>query len=323
MNKRFQVFVSPTFQDLEAERREVMKALLELRCIPAGMEMFPAANDEQWRLIQRVIDDSDYYVVIVAGRYGSVDKTGMSYTEKEYRYALQKGIPIYGFVHPDPGKIAGEKLEKDPKRKRKLDEFRKLVESKMVKYWTTAEGLGGAVSRAISIAEKDEPRDGWVRGDKVLTEEHVQQVLSLQKEVKDLQTKLEAASGPPPGAESLAQGDDIVVLHARGWRNADHRPYDKTGRRAEVQTTWNDIFRVMSPLLASQSSKSGWKQALEEWCLHVHNQQIVEWNNQRPLRYGTFLRLLAPATPLLYALIAFFGINAPSVITTVARWLAC
>jgi hypothetical protein len=50
---------------------------------------------------------------------------------------------------------------------------------------------------------------------------------------------------------------------------------------------------------------------------------LAEEANKSPLRYGTFLRLLAPATPLLYALIAFFGINAPSVITTVARWLAC
>lgn len=127
MQKRYQVFVSSTFKDLEDERKEVTKALLELRCISAGMEMFPAANEEQWRLIQRliqrVIDDSDYYVVIVAGRYGSTDASGMSYTEKEYRYALKKGIPIYGFVHKNPGKIAGEKLETDPKAKKETRFF--------------------------------------------------------------------------------------------------------------------------------------------------------------------------------------------------------
>ena len=90
-DKRYQVFVSSTYEDLQDERREVMQALLELDCIPAGMELFPAADETQWSLIRRVIDDCDYYIVIVAGRYGSTNKGGMSYTEMEYRYALDRG----------------------------------------------------------------------------------------------------------------------------------------------------------------------------------------------------------------------------------------
>jgi hypothetical protein len=90
IDRRYQVFVSSTYQDLEEERREIIQALLELDCIPSGMELFPAANDDQWTLIKRVIDDCDYYIVVVAGRYGSVSEDGLSYTEKEYRYALEK-----------------------------------------------------------------------------------------------------------------------------------------------------------------------------------------------------------------------------------------
>src|SRR4051812_3359759 len=102
MDKRYQVFVSSTYEDLQEERQEIMHALLELDCIPAGMELFPAANEDQWTLIQRVIDDCDYYLVILGGRYGSTDKEGMSYTEKEYRYALEKGKPTIGFLHRNP-----------------------------------------------------------------------------------------------------------------------------------------------------------------------------------------------------------------------------
>jgi hypothetical protein len=47
--KRYQVFVSSTFQDLQEERQEVIQALLELDCIPSGMELFPAANEDQWK----------------------------------------------------------------------------------------------------------------------------------------------------------------------------------------------------------------------------------------------------------------------------------
>lgn len=70
MDKKYQVFVSSTFSDLIEERQEVMQALLELDCIPVGMELFPAADDDQWTLIKGLIDDCDYYVLIQAGRYG-------------------------------------------------------------------------------------------------------------------------------------------------------------------------------------------------------------------------------------------------------------
>ena len=97
MDKKHQVFVSSTYEDLQVERQEVMHVLLELDCIPSGMELFPAANDSQWELIKGVIDDCDYYVVIIAGRYGSTGPSGISYTEMEYRYAVEQGKPVVAF----------------------------------------------------------------------------------------------------------------------------------------------------------------------------------------------------------------------------------
>ena len=57
MDKRYQVFVSSTYADLKEERSKVIQALMEMDCIPAGMELFPAADEEQWAFIQKVIDD--------------------------------------------------------------------------------------------------------------------------------------------------------------------------------------------------------------------------------------------------------------------------
>ncbi len=105
MDKKYQVFVSSTFSDLIDERQEVMQALLELDCIPVGMELFPAADDDQWTLIKGLIDDCDYYVLIQAGRYGSIGPSGKSYTQMEYEYALEKDIPIISFLHSDVSKI--------------------------------------------------------------------------------------------------------------------------------------------------------------------------------------------------------------------------
>ncbi len=111
MDKRYQVFISSTYQDLEDERQEVMQAVLELECIPAGMELFPAANEDQWTLIKKVIDDCDYYLVIIGGRYGSLHSSGVSYTEMEYRYALDRKKPVIAFVHKNPGLLPSQRCE--------------------------------------------------------------------------------------------------------------------------------------------------------------------------------------------------------------------
>jgi hypothetical protein len=34
------------------------------------MELFPAADEDQWSLIIGVIDECDYYLLILGGRYG-------------------------------------------------------------------------------------------------------------------------------------------------------------------------------------------------------------------------------------------------------------
>ena len=55
MDKRYQVFISSTFADLEKERKGIMEAIIGLDCFPAGMEMFPATDTEQFEYIKTII----------------------------------------------------------------------------------------------------------------------------------------------------------------------------------------------------------------------------------------------------------------------------
>ena len=114
MDKRYQVFVSSTYADLKEERRTILQTLIEMDCIPAGMELFPAADEEQFEFIKRIIDDCDYYILIVGGRYGSTTPDGLSYTEKEYDYAREHGLRVLSFLHENPSAIPMGKSELDP-----------------------------------------------------------------------------------------------------------------------------------------------------------------------------------------------------------------
>jgi len=216
MDKRYQVFISSTFEDLQDERKEIIQALLELNCIPAGMELFPAANEEQFTLIKRVIDDCDYYILVVGGRYGSISpKTGISYTEMEYDYAVSKGKPVLTFVHRDPSSIIAGKTERTDEGKRKLAEFRTNIQaSKMCKTWASAGELGGVVSRSLVQQINSAPGVGWVRADSSAIEQLAStEILRLRHRIEELEDEVQKLkTAAPGGTEHLAQGDDPFTM---------------------------------------------------------------------------------------------------------------
>ena len=124
MDKVYQVFVSSTFVDLEDERRQVSNALAKAGYLVAGMELFPATDQQQLDFIKRVIDRSDYYVVIVGGRYGSLADGQISFTEHEFEYARSNGIPVLAFLHKHPDRIEVRKTDQDLDKATRSDAFR-------------------------------------------------------------------------------------------------------------------------------------------------------------------------------------------------------
>ena len=190
MDKRFQVFVSSTYADLKEERKHVIQALMEMDCIPAGMELFPAADEQQWQFIKRVIDDCDYYLLIIGGRYGSTTAAGISYTEKEFDYAVEKGLKIVALIHDEPNDIPFGKSEQDPEMRNKLEDFKnKVRDGRLVKTWRSAEELPGLVVLSMTKTVKMYPAVGWVRANYVASESILQEINELRKENYELQKK--------------------------------------------------------------------------------------------------------------------------------------
>jgi hypoxanthine phosphoribosyltransferase len=171
MNRRYRVFVSSTYEDLKDERQRVTYALLESGYIPTGMELFPAANTNQWAAIKKAIDECDYYVLIIGGKYGSIGPDGISYTEMEYRYATEeRRIPAIAFLHGDPDSLPGNKVEKVPRARRLLKEFRKFVKQRLCKYWSNSDQLSRVVTDSLNELKQTHPAPGWARGPIFTTE---------------------------------------------------------------------------------------------------------------------------------------------------------
>lgn len=165
LEKRYQVFVSSTYEDLKEERKHVMHALLETYCIPTGMELFPAADEEQMQLIKRMIDYCDYYILIVAGRYGTIDESsGKSFTEMEFDYAVSSGKPVLAFCRSNLESIPNSKCDDSDEKRQKLIRFvKKVKSSRICKHWDSPEGLSSAVKTSVLNAIIQSPQPGWVR----------------------------------------------------------------------------------------------------------------------------------------------------------------
>ncbi len=261
MEKRYQVFVSSTYEDLQEERREVMQALLELDCIPAGMELFPASSEDQWSLIKRVIDDCDYYLLIIAGRYGSTNDKGISYTQMEFEYASSTGKPIIAFLHKNPDKIESGKTEKTVKRKKLLEEFRVKVKKNLVRFWETPIELGSIVSRSMVSLIKNFPAEGWVKAGSIVDEKSIKEISRLQNENKSLRDQLDAIKIQAlAGTEKLQQGEDVVLLDFYS-----NHLFAKERRHFSKPFTWNELYDAIAPHLLGECSEYDMRTALEEF----------------------------------------------------------
>ena len=192
MNVRYQVFVSSTYSDLKEEREHVIHELTRIGYIAVGMEQFPATPEEQMEYIERVIDESDYYVVIVRGKYGSLAADGLSFTEKEFDYAVKTNKPAIAFIYRDPGSIKINETDDDLNKAAKLKDFlQKLQARRNVKYWDNKVDLTASIKDSVNDLIRRKPGVGWIRGDQAIDPKIVNDLERLRRENLDLAQKLE------------------------------------------------------------------------------------------------------------------------------------
>lgn len=250
---RYQIFVSSTYEDLRLERQQATQAILEMDHMPAGMELFPASDLSQWELIKAVINESDYYIVIVGGRYGSIhEQTGLSFTEMEYDYAISQSLPVLGFIRKDISAIPARDVERDPAKREKLDLFRTKVMNRICRVYEEPIELGMLVMKSLMNETRTNPRIGWVRADRAKGKEDIEREQALidelsQKErlVKRLQRKIRDQSVPLADIpiEQMAKGGDPYPITCL-FQDARKQMISH-----DIPMSWDEILSVIGPTM--------------------------------------------------------------------------
>ena len=265
----------------------MIQALLECKCIPSGMELFPAASLDQWTLIQRVIDDCDYYVIVVAGKYGSRGPDGRSYTEMEFDYAAQSGKPIIGFYHEDLDLLPGAKLEKSDDARKRLADFTRKVKQRMCRPWRSADGLGSSIKSAMLNEIEFNPRPGWIRADVAPDPELVRR---LKERILELEQRLSKSA-----LRRFITGDTSLDLPLQlNVGRVNDRTWQLKARLYRFHASLDEIFKAIAPKLTKPRTRIALKRILQHWLkgtrdvheaggdLEVHS-VIIERENFDPL----------------------------------------
>lgn len=259
MSPRYQIFLSSTFVDLAEERQKVSRAILEMGHFPSGMELFPAVNEEQFNFIKTVIDDCDYYVLIVGGRYGSMTDEGISYTEMEYDYAKSKSKPILSFLHKDIGELPGKKIDLDNLARSKLVAFKtKVSDRALVKFWEGASELAGEVVMSLNHAIRQEPQVGWVRADTDQDPALIRKISEQEKILSEFRRSTYALKQELNDAVSAIDAEIVFKVHGQDGPSM-------------IKISGLNILRHFAPLLYDGLAEADIKKQVNEFIQYYTN----------------------------------------------------
>lgn len=176
-------FISST-GDLVEERRKINDKLIDARVFPYAMEHFAVASIEGFEDIKILIDNSDYFFLILGCCYGTREYPGgLSWTQKEFEYCKQQlrtnKTKVYAIQLPQLTKMIEqydetmsdeEVCKLDPNQSaediRAQIRFALSLEgpSIMKKSVSSSDKLGEEVYRFVEMARDSGSVKGWIRG---------------------------------------------------------------------------------------------------------------------------------------------------------------
>ncbi|MDF1679372.1 DUF4062 domain-containing protein [Ponticaulis sp.] len=263
MKKKLQVFVSSTYTDLHQERQAAVLAILKAGHIPAGMELFTAGDKAQMTVIERWIDESDVYMLILGGRYGSIEETtGLSYTELEYDYAAAAGKRLFAVVIKEDALETKIKTEgssvMETENPKALKQFREKVLMKMSSFFSNESDVRLAVYESLSDFSADSSLKGWVSaGDAQDVSTLLQDINNLRDENDALRNEVEQLKVNREPTEEMSKPSlDMELVEL--LRNVDLiiPAHLASGEEEEVRNLF-DIAFLNKDALISGASNSG------------------------------------------------------------------
>ncbi|MFM0202203.1 DUF4062 domain-containing protein [Paraburkholderia fungorum] len=260
MDKKYQVFISSTFTDMKAERQAAVEAVLDAGHIPAGMELFAASDKKQMEVIEGWIDESDIFMLVLGGRYGSIEpESDKSYIHLEYEYAVSAGKPLFALYLTD--KAIDDKVRASGRAvfeqgdSKALNNFREMVQSKMCREINDTKDIHIQVPKAIKSLAAANKLEGWMRASNVESlAPLMDQLASLRAENARLTEELKKPKAEltilPRLTDEFSEKSLDAEIHLQ--LKVDIYSQGTIGARNQWVTTYREILTIIGPSLLTQ-----------------------------------------------------------------------
>ena len=228
------------------------------------------------------------WVLILAGLTLPAQEKGISYTEKEYRYAKSIGLPILAYIKNDEA-ITADKVDDDPEKLKKLQVFKDdVTRGREVKWFSTIDQLGTEVTLSLHKEMDRKKRPGWIRGDAVDLEKSLSEIVELSKQNRELQEENKRLSVELEKLKSVSERKPLLTITLGCTKPDDDEEYSEYYQREElikfdedgtVHCFTKDLTDVDTPLYEKYCMRNNWKIYDE-----VNELQLKEY--QRSLNQG-------------------------------------
>lgn len=259
LDKRYQVFISTSGQDMQPERIILAQTLVGMGFFSWGLEQRTPLSTA---FARRQIDDCDYVVILLGSQYGEQSVSGVGYMHLEYIYAVSKQKPVIVFMHDDPDSRDESLHDAKPELREKFKEFRKLLQSEVDQVFTyrTLRDLEMAVRLNMPQMLERYPVTGWVRP---------QNTQALHDEIDELKAKIaqmeaDAGKSEPDPFLTLPK---VSMHEVFAFEYRMHAYQDGNFKELKVQKklTWAELLVILGDTFINPTPEEFFSKRMNEY----------------------------------------------------------
>ena len=145
-----QVFLGSTNRDLATERLLIQEMLEALAKETEGFGYFAPRSQPALGTSLEAVAGSDLALFVLGHNYGAMAPGyQVSQAEREYQEALDRGVPILGFIREEDYALLPGQFEKEPIRQLKIRDFRAALSKGHCLSFGDAPSLASAIRKAL------------------------------------------------------------------------------------------------------------------------------------------------------------------------------
>lgn len=273
-DKRYQVFLITSGDDTRSERLVLSQALMGIGCFSWGLEQRTPLSTT---LARRQIDECDYVVVLLGGKYGEQSVTGESYMHLEYKYALTRQKPIIVFMMDNPDSLDFVFKESRPELKQRFHEFSEELKQNTHFTYHTARDLDMLVRIQMPKFIEKHPQTGWIQATQLSA--LIERIRTLENELKNVKTEpkpLEPKEYNFDHLPKVALYNEVDVDYTiQAYQGGNFKNVDLTRT-----FTWLQVIELYAPTFREPTPEEDFTKIMNDYLNQVSLSEVQQMNDK-------------------------------------------